>query len=192
RPQQQFQQSSPRPQSAQSVPRATATSTSQSGSRSRTPAAGQAAPDVPDLKELVQSGASAGSLGIKALKGLLAKNHVDYSNIVEKQELVQRVERLIANAKLEMDQELAAETATAERNTTPSSSGSGSGGGGGSNGVDDNLCKICWDASTNIVFTPCGHLCTCLECAEKIMKLDRRECPICRDYIKAYIRVFRA
>ncbi|KAJ1885031.1 hypothetical protein LPJ66_010324, partial [Kickxella alabastrina] len=90
RPRQQFQQSSPRPQSAQSAPRTTAASTSQSGSRSRTPAAGQAAPDVPELKELVRSGASAGSLGIKALKGLLAKNHVDYSNIVEKQELVQR------------------------------------------------------------------------------------------------------
>ncbi|KAJ2471214.1 RING finger protein 34 [Coemansia sp. RSA 2322] len=137
--------------------------------------------DVPELRELVRKNTKVNELSIRVLKLLLAKSHVDYSNIVEKHELVQRVERLVVNTKLEMDREAAA-----------NSHSDGKGGGGGTQDADDNLCRICWDAATNSVFLNCGHMCTCLECGEKIMQSDRRECPICREYITRIVHVFRA
>ncbi|KAJ1817553.1 hypothetical protein LPJ56_004040, partial [Coemansia sp. RSA 2599] len=138
--------------------------------------------DALDLRQLARSGENVALLSIKALKALLVKNHVDTSNIVEKQDLVQRVERLVANAKLEMEMEQ-----DQDQDQGPASVAASAG-----SGADENLCKICWDAATNVVFTPCGHLCTCLECAGLIMKRERRECPICREFIRDYIRVFRA
>ncbi|KAJ1882942.1 hypothetical protein H4R99_001284 [Coemansia sp. RSA 1722] len=166
--------------------------TSRQGSRNGPSASST---DVVDLRELVRSGENVSLLSIKTLKALLVKNHVDTSNIVEKQELVQKVERLVANVKLEMEMEQEQEQeSTAQAATGSGSAGVAAGAGGSTNnsGVDDNLCKICWDAATNVVFTPCGHLCTCLGCTEAIMKQERRECPICREFIKEYIRVFRA
>ncbi|KAJ1850284.1 hypothetical protein LPJ73_003518 [Coemansia sp. RSA 2703] len=143
--------------------------------------------DVPDLRELVRSSKDIKTLSVKTLKALLVKNHIDHAGIVEKQELVQKVERLVANVKLEMEQERAAEADTEASQTHSNGPTSNI-----SSGPDDNLCKICWDAATNVVFTPCGHLCTCLECTETIMRQERRECPICREFIRDYIRVFRA
>ncbi|KAJ2068435.1 hypothetical protein GGI08_000873 [Coemansia sp. S2] len=139
--------------------------------------------DVPNLKDLVLTNADVGGLSIKTLKGLLAKYHVDYSNIVEKRELVQRVERLVINTKLEMGHEAAA---SSHRDTRAGD------GDDSTHDADDNLCRICWDAATNSVFLNCGHMCTCLECGEKIVQSDRRECPICREYITRIVHVFRA
>jgi hypothetical protein len=36
-------------------------------------------------------------------------------------------------------------------------------------------CCVCMDAEANIVFIPCGHLCSCQECSKEISF-----CPICR------------
>ncbi|KAI8326092.1 hypothetical protein GQ54DRAFT_253730 [Martensiomyces pterosporus] len=129
--------------------------------------------EVPRLTDLVHNKTDVNSLSAKVLKALLNKYHVDYSNIVEKSELVQRVERLVANTRLEMDREAA------------DKSGSG-------HSADDDLCKICWDEATNCVLLNCGHMCTCLECGERIFKSERRECPICREYISRIVHVFRA
>ena len=47
-------------------------------------------------------------------------------------------------------------------------------------------CKICFSRCVNIVFVPCGHLCTCSSCA-----LFLKDCPLCRGIIeniyKAYV-----
>ncbi|KAJ2820424.1 hypothetical protein GGI24_004490 [Coemansia furcata] len=175
RSQPQFQP--PRPRSAQNVG-------SQQATNRPAPAPASATNgDVPDLKDLVRTNTDLTGLSIKTLKALLAKYHVDYSNIVEKQELVQRVERLVVNTKLEMGHEAAASTQSDSR---------GGDGGGSAQDADDNLCRICWDATTNSVFLNCGHMCTCLECGEKIVQSDRRECPICREYITRIVHVFRA
>ncbi|KAJ1833172.1 hypothetical protein LPJ63_002951, partial [Coemansia sp. RSA 2711] len=125
-----------------------------------------------ELKDLVHGNTDVATLSVKALKLLLLTNHVDCSNILEKQELVQRVRRLVDNARREMKSEEAAED-------------------GGEPVSDDNTCKICWDATTNCVFLNCGHMCTCLECGNKILKAGR-ECPICREYIAKVVHVFRA
>ncbi|KAJ2626858.1 hypothetical protein GGF44_004895, partial [Coemansia sp. RSA 1694] len=182
RSQPQFQP--PRPQSAQSFGGQQATTTTNQSAPAPAPAAATSA-KVPNLKDLVHNNTNIGGLSIKTLKALLAKYHVDYSNIVEKQELVQRVERLVVNTKLEMEHEAAATAASTH-------SESQGGGGGNTHDADDNLCRICWDAATNSVFLNCGHMCTCLECGEKIVQSDRRECPICREYITRIVHVFRA
>lgn len=47
------------------------------------------------------------------------------------------------------------------------------------------LCKICMDNEVGIVFLPCGHLTTCVNCAPNL-----RDCPVCRSSIKATVRTF--
>lgn len=47
------------------------------------------------------------------------------------------------------------------------------------------LCKICMDNEVCIVFLPCGHLVTCVNCAHSIAS-----CPLCRQTIKATVRTF--
>ncbi|KAI9501009.1 hypothetical protein GGI25_003069 [Coemansia spiralis] len=165
-----------RPQSAQG----TASSAASTSNRSEH-AVGSASPaqlEVPALKSLVKDNVDASKLSIKTLKALLTKHRVDYSNIVEKKELIERVERLVHNTKLEMEREAAA------------IAGGGDNGSRGDN--DEDMCKICWDASVNCVFLNCGHMCTCIECGDKIVGSDRRECPICREYIAKVVHVFRA
>lgn len=46
-------------------------------------------------------------------------------------------------------------------------------------------CKICMDAEVGIVFLPCGHLATCVNCAPNL-----EDCPVCRSAIKATVRTF--
>ncbi|KAJ2804897.1 hypothetical protein H4R20_002318 [Coemansia guatemalensis] len=133
---------------------------------------------VPDLKALVRDETDLSTLSVKALKMLLATHHVDYSNIVEKQELIQRVKRLVENTRLEMKGE-----------TEAANDGQD---GRDANASEDDLCKICWDSVTNCVFLNCGHMCTCLECGDKILASSRRECPICREYITRVVHVFKA
>ncbi|CAG9860343.1 unnamed protein product [Phyllotreta striolata] len=47
------------------------------------------------------------------------------------------------------------------------------------------LCKICMDVEVGIVFLPCGHLATCVNCAPNL-----EDCPVCRSTIKATVRTF--
>ncbi|KAJ2657080.1 hypothetical protein IW148_005340 [Coemansia sp. RSA 1199] len=130
---------------------------------------------IPELKDLVRDNTDVGTLSVKILKQLLAINHVDYSNIVEKQELVQRVQRLVDNHRLEMKSE---EDAAARDSSDQYS--------------EENTCKVCLDAMSNCVFLNCGHMSTCLDCGNRILNSGRRECPICREYIAKVVHVFRA
>lgn len=47
------------------------------------------------------------------------------------------------------------------------------------------LCKICMDEEVGVVFVPCGHLVTCVNCAANV-----QDCPMCRKPIKATVRTF--
>jgi hypothetical protein len=50
---------------------------------------------------------------------------------------------------------------------------------------DENSCCICFDEDKNMVFGPCGHICTCLYCSAKV-----DICPICRIKIDQKIKVY--
>ncbi|XP_076818309.1 E3 ubiquitin-protein ligase XIAP-like isoform X2 [Clavelina lepadiformis] len=50
---------------------------------------------------------------------------------------------------------------------------------------EERKCKICLDRIADVVFVPCGHLCSCTECAQAL-----RKCPICRMKIEKSIRTY--
>ena len=47
------------------------------------------------------------------------------------------------------------------------------------------ICKICYLNPLEIAFLPCGHVITCVSCANKIIA-----CPLCRVYIKATLLIY--
>ncbi|KAK3098075.1 hypothetical protein FSP39_015924 [Pinctada imbricata] len=50
---------------------------------------------------------------------------------------------------------------------------------------EQKTCKICMDEDVGVVFLPCGHLCSCVNCAPAIV-----HCPICRTPIKGSVRTY--
>ncbi|XP_058253902.1 E3 ubiquitin-protein ligase XIAP isoform X1 [Hemibagrus wyckioides] len=49
----------------------------------------------------------------------------------------------------------------------------------------EKLCKVCMDSDVTMVFIPCGHLVTCMQCSESLQK-----CPICCAEITQKIKTF--
>ena len=52
---------------------------------------------------------------------------------------------------------------------------------------DARLCKVCMEVEICFVFIPCGHQCTCENCA---VNGDLKNCPICREKITKRIKTF--
>lgn len=54
------------------------------------------------------------------------------------------------------------------------------------------LCAVCQDAEKSVMLEPCRHICVCADCAESLLKQGRtkRNCPLCREYIRGTLRVF--
>lgn len=50
---------------------------------------------------------------------------------------------------------------------------------------DARLCKICMDEEVGVLYVPCAHLVTCLQCAQSITS-----CPLCRKEINGFIKTF--
>lgn len=53
------------------------------------------------------------------------------------------------------------------------------------NGRNNNECVICLSTESNVAFTPCGHIATCLNCCHSV-----DNCPICRAHIDDRVRVY--
>lgn len=49
----------------------------------------------------------------------------------------------------------------------------------------NGICKICYTNPIELVFLPCGHLVSCLSCAQRLSK-----CPCCRETITTRIRTY--
>ena len=47
-------------------------------------------------------------------------------------------------------------------------------------------CVVCLSADANMVFVPCGHVCTCRECSKRL----QNNCPICRRRFTSLVRVY--
>jgi hypothetical protein len=48
-------------------------------------------------------------------------------------------------------------------------------------------CVVCVDAARSIALAPCGHVCSCEDCAG-----DLQQCPICRQPIDGRLKLFQA
>lgn len=53
------------------------------------------------------------------------------------------------------------------------------------NSVDKHLCKICFNSELSILFIPCMHIITCETCSLQI-----QNCPICRERIEKYQKIY--
>jgi hypothetical protein len=95
------------------------------------------------------------TLPIKSIKTILDHHCVTYVGVVEKRDLVERLQKLIDNTKAEQEMVKAQEAGV----SSATSSAGGSSGGGDS----DNLCKICCDAALNCVMLNCNHMATCMD-----------------------------
>ncbi|RLU25270.1 hypothetical protein DMN91_003363 [Ooceraea biroi] len=53
--------------------------------------------------------------------------------------------------------------------------------------IDMTECVICFDLQCEIIFLPCGHLCCCSSCSDKVFA----GCPMCRSPITQKVRVVK-
>lgn len=110
----------------------------------------------------------------RQLKEILAANFVDYKGCVERYELSDRVKRLYEDREgMKAKEEKAANAGEAD---TP-----------GQQSGDDDLCRICMDATIDCVLLECGHMVTCTTCGKQM-----NECPICRQYVVRCVHIFRS
>ena len=47
------------------------------------------------------------------------------------------------------------------------------------------ICKICMDNEVGVVFLPCGHLISCVNCAPSL-----KYCPMCRQSIDGKVKTY--
>lgn len=60
-----------------------------------------------------------------------------------------------------------------------------------SNNIDKE-CKICMDQDINAIFLPCGHVYSCISCAEQIFTSNTSNCPVCREPLSETKRIYQA
>lgn len=124
-------------------------------------------PSAPPLSKLMADKTDPATLSVSVLKAILKMNGVSIPpHLLEKSELVKRVQELLDQARKEREEELKGAS-------------------------DKDICKICWDSVTNSVLMDCGHMATCLDCGNAL-KESTKECPICRARISRVVRVFRS
>ncbi|XP_065580722.1 E3 ubiquitin-protein ligase RNF34-like isoform X2 [Artemia franciscana] len=58
---------------------------------------------------------------------------------------------------------------------------------GADNLPDEELCQICVNAPLNCVILECGHMVSCVECAQRLAK-----CPICRQFVDRVVCTYKA
>ncbi|XP_078808882.1 E3 ubiquitin-protein ligase RNF34a isoform X4 [Oryzias latipes] len=115
-------------------------------------------------------------LSVRQLKEILARNFVNYSGCCEKWELVERVSRLYRETEENRKSlENVSSTVTSDGEICPLTI------------RDDNLCRICMDATIDCVLLECGHMVTCTKCGKRM-----NECPICRQYVVRAVHVFKS
>lgn len=50
---------------------------------------------------------------------------------------------------------------------------------------DSIICKICWKEPVKVIFIPCGHVISCIQCAVSL-----EQCAICRQTLNSIMRVY--
>ena len=51
------------------------------------------------------------------------------------------------------------------------------------------LCVVCKEKIPERLVEPCGHLCLCRECADKLQKGNSKRCPLCQDEFTSISKV---
>jgi hypothetical protein len=156
------------------------------------------AQDFISLDTLIQNGAPASSLSIRQLKNILLLERVSMSATLEKQELVDKVDMLLRNRRIEMEivnRSDGISPAASSAGTSPARSQPENATPDGQHpasmfNIDDLLCKVCLALPTNCVFLECGHLVCCMDCGTLIFKTQKL-CCVCRAPITRIVHTFR-
>lgn len=60
-----------------------------------------------------------------------------------------------------------------------------------SNTIEDRTkCVVCFEGEREMCFLPCGHVCCCTKCAQDVMHVMAKKCPLCRTECKQTIRIY--
>ena len=54
---------------------------------------------------------------------------------------------------------------------------------------NETLCTICYDARRDVVCLPCGHVCMCSSCVNKMPGSQKKKCPVCRATVREHEQV---
>lgn len=108
------------------------------------------------------------TLSIKVIRSLLEANCVSYMGIIEKSELVARLQSLLDNtlaghALVKEQEEAAAAAAEVEAKAKANPHAKGDKPALPPSNEDNHLCKICCDAALNCVMLNCNHMSTCMD-----------------------------
>ncbi|KAF8972368.1 hypothetical protein BGZ46_010148 [Entomortierella lignicola] len=114
------------------------------------------------LEDVMSSKEDLSLLPNRVIKMLLDSNCVSYVGVVEREDLIQRLEKLIEN-KILSEKKFAAEQEAAVRVQNESSSSLKNSAGSTVADEDENTCKICFEAPLNCVMLNCGHLSSCMD-----------------------------
>nr|XP_019013314.1 uncharacterized protein I206_01380 [Kwoniella pini CBS 10737]OCF52095.1 hypothetical protein I206_01380 [Kwoniella pini CBS 10737] len=165
-------------------------------------------PPVPTILSLVSLPKSyLASLSIGTLKAILYENHVrvDFKQVLEKEQLIDRVNELIIDERKRLERQRIEEERLANGTLNiPVPNGNGvhdikdnlenEEGGvevessnkkiptGPPPEIDRGLCVVCQDEEATLAVVDCGHLCMCAACSDLIMATSQ-ECPLCRTRI---------
>jgi len=100
-------------------------------------------------------------LSVGSLKTILGNNGIDYSDCLEKQELIRKVERFCP--------QVFGATTKSELFNIPES----------------EQCIICYDRRIDVCLLECGHLACCAQCSKNLA-----DCPICRRLISRVVHIY--
>ncbi|KAL1411181.1 hypothetical protein Q8F55_002132 [Vanrija albida] len=186
----------------------------------RPPPAARPAPPVPSILSLVALPNSyVASLSIGTLKAILYENHVrvDFKQVLEKEELIKRVNELVEEERKRLERQRVAEEREAREAAGLASSPPAKEGVDHEHGeaeahegsttpeapappptgpvadIDRGLCVVCQDEEATLAVVDCGHLAMCQHCSDLVMATSK-ECPLCRTRIvtpQRLIRIYR-
>ncbi|KAH7099807.1 hypothetical protein BKA62DRAFT_708873 [Auriculariales sp. MPI-PUGE-AT-0066] len=170
-------------------------------------------PTAPPIDRLVlMSDEAIAALSIGQLKAVLADNHINSRNLIEKADLVDKVRLLVHNERAdrlrraeeqereereEREQQLAAMRELEERHArgeapppdtesaTPAKPKMST-----AAAEKQGICVVCQNEDSSIAIIDCGHMCMCKSCSELVMG-STRECPLCRTRIISDARLLR-
>jgi len=155
-------------------------------------------------------------MSISALKTVMLQNHVNARLLLEKSDLVARVQALVDDERQERAREAAIHAREEEEMTAGlhemmeeqarQDRGQAHSGddaqhfepkasqpptmGSFADLERNGLCVVCQDEEANIAIVDCGHLAMCRNCSDLIMS-STRECPLCRTRIVTEARLLR-
>jgi hypothetical protein len=89
-----------------------------------------------------------------------------------------------------------APSVTTNNRSGEAGAGSSGGGGGSSEAREEEeepkCCIVCFDAPLEAVLVPCGHFALCMDCARRIKTSNAADCPVCRNPILSFVKLFSA